>query len=165
MDMMYNRQGNRLTFAWPIGTVMAELFDKIGWFDRVLALVAYLVAVVAAASILASIYSSMNERRREIAILRALGARRTSVFAAVLLEAASISALGMLLGFVVYGIVFTVTAQIIRAQTGVVLEILKFNAVLLWAPVTLIVLGAMAGIVPAIKAYRTDVAQNLVPPS
>ena len=35
LDMMYNRQGNRLTFAWPIGSVMAELFDKIGWFDRV----------------------------------------------------------------------------------------------------------------------------------
>src|ERR1700722_16532065 len=36
MDMMYNKQGNRLTFAWPIGRVMAELFDKIGWFDKVL---------------------------------------------------------------------------------------------------------------------------------
>ena len=60
---------------------MAELFDKIGWFDRVLALVAYLVALVATASILASIYNSMNERRREIAILRALGARRGRIFA------------------------------------------------------------------------------------
>ncbi len=76
MDLMYNKQGNRLTFAWPIGRVVAELFAKIGWFDRVLALVSYLVAVVATASILASIYNSMNERRREIAILRALGARR-----------------------------------------------------------------------------------------
>ena len=55
MDMMYNKQGNRLTFAWPIGGVMAELFDKIGWFDKVLALVSYLVAVVATASILAGI--------------------------------------------------------------------------------------------------------------
>jgi hypothetical protein len=76
---MYNKQGNRLTFAWPIGRVVAELFDKIGWFDKVLALVSYLVAVVATASILASIYNSMNERRREIAILRALGARRTTI--------------------------------------------------------------------------------------
>jgi len=97
--MMYNKQGNRLTFAWPIGRVVADLFDKIGWFDRVLALISYLVAVVATASILASIYNSMNERRREIAILRALGARRTTLFAAILLESASISALGMMAGF------------------------------------------------------------------
>src|SRR5882757_3423694 len=53
MDLMYNKQGNRLTFAWPIGRVMAELFDKIGWFDLVLGLVSHLVALVATASILA----------------------------------------------------------------------------------------------------------------
>ena len=163
MDFMYNRQGNRLTFAWPIGTVMAELFAKIGWFNRVLTLVSYLVAIVATASILASIYNSMNERRREIAILRALGARRSTVFTCILLEAASISILGMLAGFVFYGIIFTIVAGIIRAQTGVVLDPLKFNIVMLWAPASLIALGTLAGIVPALKAYRTDVAENLVP--
>jgi putative ABC transport system permease protein len=163
MDQMYNRQGDRLTFAWPIATIMAELFDKIGWFDRVLALVSYLVAIVASASILASIYNSMNERRREIAILRALGARRITIFASILLEAALISVLGMLISFVVYGVIFIVAANVIREQTGVVLDPLKFNAIMLWAPATLIVLGALAGVIPAIKAYRTDVAQNLTP--
>jgi putative ABC transport system permease protein len=163
MDLMYNRQGNRLTFAWPIATIMAELFDKIGWFDQVLALVSYLVAIVATASILVSIYNSMNERRREIAILRALGARRITIFASILLEAALISTLGMLISFVIYGVIFAVAAGIIRAQTGVVLDPLKLNAVMLWAPAALIVLGALAGVIPAIKAYHTDVAQNLAP--
>ena len=165
MDMMYNKQGNRLTFAWPIGSVMAELFDKIGWFDRVLTLVSYLVAIVATASILAGIYNSMNERRREIAILRALGARRFTIFTAILLEAATISAIGMAVGFAVYGVIVTVVAGVMRAQTGVVIEPLKFNAVMLWAPAMLIALGALAGIVPALKAYRTDVAENLTPHS
>ncbi|MGD1088465.1 MAG: FtsX-like permease family protein [Verrucomicrobiota bacterium] len=163
MDIMYNRQGNRLTFAWPIATIMAELFDKIGWFDQVLALVSYLVAIVATASILVSIYNSMNERRREIAILRALGARRITIFASILLEAALISTLGMLISFVIYGVIFSVAAGIIRAQTGVVLDLLKLNAVMLWAPAALIILGALAGVIPAIKAYHTDVAQNLAP--
>jgi putative ABC transport system permease protein len=163
MDMMYNKQGNRLTFAWPIGTVMAGLFDKIGWFDRVLTLVAWLVAVVAAGSILASIYNSMNERRRELAIMRALGARRLTVFAAIVLEATTISALGMAVGFAVYGVLMSGVAGVIRAQTGVVLHPLEFNWVMVWAPAAFIVLGAMAGIIPALKAYRTDVAQNLTP--
>jgi putative ABC transport system permease protein len=163
MDLMYNKQGDRLTFAWPIGRVMAELFDKISWFDRVLALVSYLVAFVATASILAGIYNSMNERRREIAILRALGARRVTIFAAILLEAAAISALGMAFAFAIYGVIVTVVAGILRAETGVVIDPWKFNAVMLWAPAGLIALGALAGIVPAFKAYRTDVAQNLSP--
>jgi putative ABC transport system permease protein len=163
MDMMYNKQGNRLTFAWPIGQVMAGLFDKIGWFDQVLAVVSYLVALVATASILASIYNSMNERRREIAILRALGARRRIIFSAILLEAAAISALGMLTGFLFYWVVMTGVAGIIRAQTGIVLDPFKFNLVMLWAPAALISLGGLAGVVPALKAYRTDVADHLVP--
>ena len=165
MDMMYNKQGNRLTFAWPIGATMADLFSKISWFDKVLELVSYLVALVATASILASIYNSMNERRREIAILRARGARRRIIFGAIILEAAAISALGMVAAFVFYWAIMTGAAVVIRAQTGIVLDPFKFNPVMLWAPAALIGLGALAGVVPAVKAYRTDVAEHLVPTS
>ncbi len=165
IDQMYNKQGNRLTFAWPIAKVTSDLFDKIGWFDKVLALVAYLVAVVASVSILAGIYNSLNERRREIAILRALGARRLTIFSAIVLEAASISAIGMLAAFLVYGAILTAVTTVIRAQTGVVLDPFKFNPVMVWAPALLISLGALAGLVPAFKAYRTDVAGNLTPVS
>ncbi len=165
LGTLYNRQGNRLTFAYPIAAVIADLFNKISWFDQILTLVAYLVALIATASILASIYNSMNERRREIAILRALGARRRTIFGAILLEAATISALGMVIGFVAYGVIMSVAANVIRAQTGVVLDPLKYYPVMLWAPAMLIVLGALAGVIPAVKAYRTQVAEYLVPSS
>ncbi len=165
LQMKYNQQGNRLTLAWPIGAIMAQLLDKVSWFDRVLALVAYLVALVAAASILASIYNSMNERRREIAILRALGARRRTIFFSVVLEAMAISALGMCAAFAIYFLVMSVVAKIIRAQTGVVLDPFTYHHVMIFAPLGIIGLSALAGIVPAFKAYRTDVAANLVPNS
>jgi putative ABC transport system permease protein len=165
LDMMYNKQGNRLTFAWPIGATMADLFSKISWFDKVLALVSYLVALVATGSILASIYNSMNERRREIAILRALGARRRIIFSVILLEAAAISALGMIVAFVFYLAIMIGVAAVIRNETGIVLDPYKFNRVMLWAPAALITLGALAGVVPAWKAYRTDVAEHLSPTS
>ena len=67
-----------------------------------LELVAYLVAVVAAGSILASIYNSMNERRRQIALLRALGAHRRFVSASIILEAAAIACIGVLIAFFIY---------------------------------------------------------------
>jgi putative ABC transport system permease protein len=153
------------TLAWPIGRVMADLFDKIGWIDRVLEMVAYLVIVVAAGSILASIYNTMNERRREFAILRALGARRATVFSAIVLEATTISALGCALGFVVYFLIVSVAASIIRSRTGVVLNPFQFHPVLEFGPLGIIALGAFAGMVPAVKAYRTDVATNLTPAS
>jgi putative ABC transport system permease protein len=157
-----NQQGKAATLAWPIGAVMAELFDKIGWVNKILGLVAYLVVVVAAGSILASIYNTMNERRREFAILRALGARRTTVFSAIVLESTTIAALGSLLGYVIYGTIVVAAAVIVKQQTGVVLDPLKFHPALVLTLGGMVVVGAGAGVVPAFKAYATDVASNLV---
>jgi len=165
LDLLYNRQGDRFTFAWPLGAVLAQLFDKMGWFDKVLELVAYLVALVAAGSVLASIYNSMSARRRDIAILRALGARRATVFASIVLEAAAVAALGMVAAWGLYVVILSVVSGVIRAQTGVVLVVWAWDPILVIAPVGLVLLGALAGVVPAIKAYRNPVAENLVPES
>lgn len=158
-------RGTQFTLAWPIGTVVAQLFDKVRWVDKVLELVAYLVALVATGSILASIYNSMNERRREIAILRALGAGRGLVFGAIVLEAAAIATLGMLFSFVVYLAILGPVAAAVQAQTGVVLAPFVFHPIMWMAPVGMILAGALAGMIPAWKAYETDVAENLVPMS
>ena len=165
LDMLYNKQGNRLTFAYPVGAIIAELFKKIAWFDRVLELVAYLVALVAAGAVLASIYNSMSARQRDIAILRALGARRRTIFGAVLGEAVAIGVLGALSGVVVYAGLFSAVAGIIREQTGVVLTVAAWHPALALAPLGMIVLCALGGVVPALKAYRVSVADTLAPQS
>jgi len=163
MDKQINSQGKVMTFAGPIAMIVAQLFNKIAPVEMVLRCIAVLVALVAAGSILSSIYNSMNERRREIAILRALGARRRTVFGVVILESSSIAALGALVGFVVYFIIMFVATWYIRAETGIALNPLEPQWVMLWAPLAMLALGALAGIVPASKAYSTNVATNLIP--
>jgi putative ABC transport system permease protein len=165
LDQAINRQGKVATLAWPIGRVMAELFDKLGWLHRVLELVAVLVVGVAAGTILASIHNSMNERRREFAILRALGARRRTVFGVIVCEAGLIALLGSLLGYLVYAGILGTAAVIVRRETGVVLEITALHPVLWITPIGMTLLGALAGLLPAAKAYRTDVADHLAPHS
>jgi putative ABC transport system permease protein len=163
LDQQINRQGKVATLAWPVAKVMADLFDRIGWVSRILSMVAYLVMVVAAGSILASIYNTMNERRREFAILRALGARRATVFSAIVLEAASITLLGALVGYLVYGGILAAAFVVVRDRTGVVLNAFRPDPAMWLVPLAMIALGALAGLVPAFKAYRTDVASNLTP--
>jgi len=160
-----NRRNQQATFAWPIVDVVGRFLDKFAWVLGVLEMVAYLVVAVAAGSILASLYNTMNERRREFAILRALGASRRTVFTAIVAESATIATLGALLGFLVYGIVLFSAAIAIRRYTGVVLDTTAVHPALWKAPLAMIGLGALAGVLPAWKAYRTDVADNLVPHS
>src|SRR5262249_26792599 len=149
LEQEINKQGTIATLAWPIGRVMAELFNKMGWVNRILELVAYLVILVAAGTILASIYNTINERRREFAILRALGARKRIVFAAIIAEAAIIAALGALLGYAVYFVILSGAAVLVRSQTGVVLDLFALHPALLATPAIMIGLGAIAGIAPA----------------
>ncbi len=163
LDMMINRQGDRLTFAYPIGAVVADLFNKIGWFDRVLALLAVMVAAVAAGSVMASIYNSIGARQRDIAILRALGARRRTIFGLVVGEAATIGLLGSLAGFLVYGVLASIATSVVRAQTGVVLDPASWHPIMAWAPVTITALCMLVGVLPAVRAYRIPVASTLAP--
>ncbi len=163
MESAINKRGKVATLAFPIGTVMADLFNKIGWINEIFEGVAYLVVLVTAGAILASIYNTINERRREFAILRALGAQRGTVFTAIVAESTTISGLGALGGFIVYGIIMGVAAYFVRQQTGVVLDVFVLHPAHWIAPLCMLAVGALAGIVPAIKAYATDVAENLIP--
>ena len=165
LNLRLNSQGGRLTFAYPIGTIVAELFNKVAWFDQVLTLVAWLVAVVASGSVLVSIYNSMSARARDIAILRALGARRRTVFGAVVGEAAVIGLLGSAAGFAVFVGLAGSVAALIQAQTGVVLEPLQWNPVFCWGPAVFVGLCILGGCVPAFKAYRVPVAETIAPVS
>jgi putative ABC transport system permease protein len=83
----------------------------------------------------------------------------------VVAEAAVIGALGAAVGFVIYLGLMVGVAHLIRAQTGVVLDVLAGHPVLWACPLGMIALCALGGIVPALKAYRTPVAENLTPVS
>ncbi len=159
-----NRQGKVATLAWPIAKIITDFMGKMGWIIKILKYIAYLVILVAAASIVASIYNSINERKRNFAIFRALGARKSTVFSAIILESASIAGIGALFGFLVYMGIFSVAALLIRSETGVVMDF-SYHLSLILTPIGSVVIGSVAGVIPAVKAYSTDVASHLSPTS
>ena len=161
LDQLVNKQGKVATLAWPIATVMADLFRKLGWATRVLGFVAYLVVVVAAGTILAAVSSAMNERRREMAILRALGARRAGLSLGVVLESATLGAAGSILGLLVFAGLAGIAREIVRRQTGVALDPWVWHPVFAYAPLGATALASVAGAIPAVLLYRTDVATQL----
>ena len=123
LDMMYNKQGNRLTFAYPDRGDHGGPFSKIGWFDQVLALVAYLVALVSAAGVLVAIYNSMAARQPRHRDPAGAGRRPRSFSQARLsLEAAAIGVLGMIRRVRRLRRDRPAVAAVIRAQTGVLLR-------------------------------------------
>lgn len=161
LDMLYNRQGNRLTLAWPASQSVLRLFDKLGWFDVVLRVIAAMVALIAAGGITATLYNAMNERRRDIAVWRALGARRRTVFGIATIESLWISVAGIIGGAVMYFSVGYLIAEFARERAGVTLSLLSLNHAFWAVPLGVIVIGFLAGLAPALKAYSVDVTKDL----
>ena len=163
---MYAEQvnaGTRDKTMAMIAPEMTNFFQRFDWLRVVLGAMAILVALVGAGGILASLHNTMNERRREFAILRALGARRGTVFGAIILESLTIAILGVIIGFVFYAGFIAMSAHYIADMTGVVINPVETNVIMALAPAGILVLGTLAGILPAMKAYRTNVGENLVP--
>lgn len=140
-----------------------KLFAIVGNIDRILLAQAILIGLVAGVAIAVSIYNSMSERRREIAILRALGARRGTIFAIIVLEAVTICAVGAAAGIVGgHGIVAAANSALHRVS-GFTVAPLAFQPIELAVIGGCVLLGALSGLGPAMQAYRTAVAENLAP--
>ena len=161
--LLYTLNNGLASMAVNPASVMREFFDTfLKGPTLVLLLVALLVTVVAGVGILVSIYNSVSARLREIAILRALGATRVRVLLLICVESGLIGLVGGILGlllghalaalasfyfneFIGQGINWLITDQFEWIYLGVV-----------------IVIALIAGLVPALKAYQTPVATNLV---
>jgi putative ABC transport system permease protein len=150
--------------AFPTAEIR-KLFDIVGNIDRLLLAQAVLILIVAGVAIAVSIYNSMSERRREIAILRALGARRATIFSIVLLEAVTICLVGSAVGLVAGHLVVAAANGILYQASGFVIPAFHMQPLEWYILAVAVVLGALSGLGPAMGAYRTDVARNLAPTS
>ena len=125
-------------------------------------LIALLVTIVAAVSILVSIYNAVSARLREIAVLRALGATRQRVLALICVEAGAIGLLGSLAGLIIGHLLGAGASPFVQRLVGRRIAWLATD----WGEwlylVLVVVLAVVAGLVPALKAYRTPVATYLV---
>jgi hypothetical protein len=146
----------------PAG-VMREFFNTfLSSSATVLLLIALLVSIVAAVGILVSIYNSVSARNREIAILRALGATRTRILALICAEAGLIGLAGGLLGLVAGHLLGAVASTYMTRALGQGFNWANVGTNELLYLVLVVVIALLAGLVPALKAYGTPVATNLV---
>ncbi|MEM7475574.1 MAG: ABC transporter permease [Planctomycetota bacterium] len=141
-----------------IGNLFANIVNPVKY--ALLALTTVICAV-SGVSILVSIYNSMNERKRDIAVMRALGARREMVVFIILLEATLIACCGGFLGWFIGHGVGAVFSPLVEARTGIQIGFFTMTIYEGLIIPALILVAILAGVIPAFVAYRTDVSKNL----
>jgi putative ABC transport system permease protein len=151
-----------LTAVIP-GVTLAELWRTLGTVEGGLRLVGALTIVVGLIGMLVALYSSLEARRREMAVLRAVGARPRVIVTLLVLESGLLTLLGCALGIALVTGGFALAQGAIEANTGVHITV-RAPGALEWTYIGVVMLaGVLVGLVPAWRAYQSSLADGLSP--
>lgn len=188
-------EGPNAQAALPVKEIYGLFHAIVGPIQQMLLLMTVMICLVSGISILVSIYNSMSDRQQEIAIMRALGAGRSTVMSVVFFESIILSLGGGLLGWLGGHFLIGLASPQIEERTGVAIGFVDFPAIRLndhldvqiimdlinavgrligaqpvqnlmlptelWLIPGLLLLAILVGFLPAMAAYRTDVAKAL----
>ncbi|MEM1330596.1 MAG: ABC transporter permease [Planctomycetota bacterium] len=151
-----------VTVAQP-AQQLRRLFSVVGNIEGVLLVMALVVLVSSGLGIMLALYNSMAQRRRQIAVLRVLGASRGKVFELVLTESLVIGLVGAMLGLAGAVVGAGLVGGVFSARVGLDLTPVVLTPVGVYVALGAVVLSGLAGLIPALMAYRTSVHRNLRP--
>ena len=155
-------RGEPLLAVLP-GVALDELWQAIGLVERALFAVSALVIVVGLAGLMAAMLASLNERRRELAILRALGAGPRDIFLMLAVEGLLVTTAGALLGAAVLTAASYVAAPWLLDHLGVMISPRLLSPTELELLAAVIATGLLASLVPGWRAWRMSLADGLTP--
>ncbi len=161
-DMLRRDGSLGLTPSSPSAEI-SRLFDIVSNVNIIFKALAAAVLVSGGITIMLALYNSMEQRRRQIAVLRVLGCSRMRIFGLVVTEAAILGILGAIIGIALHIVGVELVGVVLRSRFGISVGGSYDPALMLVIGLVAVVLASLAGIVPAMMAYRTPVARNLRP--
>ena len=143
------------------GVALNEMWQGLGSAETGLRLVTIFVVLVGLLGMLVSLYTSLNERRREMAILRAVGAGPNRIVALLVLESVCLAGAGALAGLALVYVLLSAGQRLLEAQVGLFIPIRPPGVIELIFLGAVVLAGFLMGFVPALKAYRTALHDGL----
>ena len=147
------------------GVALDELWQVVKLAENALLAIGVLVAVSGMLSVAAVLMVGLSARRKELAVLRALGATPLALLGLVWLEALGVCLLGMLGGLVLHGLGLWALQDLLRTELGIAVQWGWPTAEVAWSLAGLVLAAWLAASVPALRAYRLSLVDGLHPPT
>lgn len=145
------------------GVALDELWSVVGIGERALLLMSGVVALVSLAGLVAVVLAGLEPRRRELAVLRAVGATPRHIIVLLALEGSMVTVLGILLGLAALIAVAIGSQGWLQSHYGLVLQWTQPTAAQAWLVGALLAAGFCASLLPGWRAYRLSLADGLAP--
>lgn len=155
-------EGEPLMAVLP-GIALDELWDVVGVGEKALLGMSVMVGVVSLAGLIAVVLAGLNERRRELAVVRAVGAAPRHVLLMMAAEGALVTLAGVALG-VVCTIMATIAAgPWLQSHFGIGLKLSMPTTGQYLLLLAILTAGFLSSLVPGWRAYRLSLADGLSP--
>ncbi|WP_234494633.1 ABC transporter permease [Vibrio maritimus] len=143
------------------GVALHELWGMMSVAETALLIVSVFVVVAGLMGMLSSLLTSLQERRREMAILRAMGARPRHVFTLLVSEATVLTSIGIVCGIGGMYAMLAIAAPIITANYGINIALSGITSHE-WMLLGFVQLaGVIIGFFPALRAYRQSLSDGM----
>jgi len=143
------------------GVAFMQLWNIVGVIETAFVAVSFLVLLAGLIGMVTALLTSLSERRREMAILRALGARPRDILLLLLVETAALVTLAALLSSLFLVMAMSFLAPWLASEFGLHLNLTSFSLDDVIILVFVIFCGMLAGLIPALSAYRSSLADGL----
>jgi len=143
------------------GVALTRLWSLIGVAERALSAISAMVVLTALIGLIATLLATLQERRREMAILRANGARPMHIAGLLIAESTILTLAGVIVGAILVYLGLTILTPLLDARFGLSLEIEAPSLYELGILGTIVVAGVLAGCIPARQAYKSSLADGM----
>lgn len=143
------------------GVTLAELWQGLSYVEKTLKIISWLVVAVGLLAMMIALLTGLNERRREMAILRALGAGPQKIVLLLMFESGILTLLGIILGAVLHGLGFLFLKHWLETEFGLYMQSGGIALYEFFILLVMFILGLMVGTLPAFKAMRTALKDGL----
>lgn len=161
VQRMINEYGKEPLLAIMPGVALQELWGLMSIAEKALITVSTFVVLTGLVGMLTVILTNLNERRREMAILRSVGARPLHIFALLVSEAGGFAMAGGFIGVIMFYVIQVISRPIVEARFGIYISISPPSLFDLTILAVVIATGFFMGVIPAYRAYRYSLADGL----
>ena len=145
------------------GVALDQLWQVVGIAERTLLAVSAMVVAVGLAGLVAVVLAGLGERRRELAILRSVGARPSEIFVLLTAEGLFVTVLGALLGAALLALLTALLGPLAQAHYGLAIRARWISSDELALLGAVVAVGLLASLLPGYRAYRISLADGLTP--
>ncbi|MCG7535712.1 ABC transporter permease [Pseudoalteromonas sp. OOF1S-7] len=143
------------------GVTLRELWRMLGLVEKILLLFSGVVVLISLLGMLTTLLATLNQRRRELAILRSVGARPRHIFTLMSSEAILITAAGCALGIALFYALIALAQGTLQSQFGISLSISLLSHYELMLIGVIMAAGTLMGILPATRAYFYSLSDGM----